>query len=404
MDKVKPRSLYSWLLFDLANTVYAFVIPGLYFSVWLVSEKGWTDQQLGFATSTAMIIIAVLGPWLGKKSDSSSGKKKLLLAMTILCIISTFLLGTFSVPTSVILFILSLIGFNLGSVVYDALLISVSNKENRGKISGLGVAFGYIGSLIGFGVATLLQNFGYSYIEIFRSVAILFLIFSLPAFIFIEEKKENLGNSKVNVLSALTIVFKSWKHSTQYQGLTRFLVGRFFYADAINTLISGLLAVYLVEEAGFTTADSQNILALAIIVSIFGGYIFGRASDKYGPRKLILISIFCWIVSLTFAIIATTYNQTWLIYVTGILGGFNIGGIFAVDRVFMTRLSPEKHLGEFYGLYSTIGRFATILGPLLWGLIVNTLNLGRNIAMGSLIVLLIISFYIISGVSDEANY
>ena len=404
MDKVKPRSLYSWLLFDLANTVYAFVIPGLYFSVWLVSEKGWTDQQLGFATSTAMIIIAILGPWLGKKSDSSSGKKKLLLAMTILCIISTFLLGTFSVPTSVILFILSLIGFNLGSVVYDALLISVSNKENRGKISGLGVAFGYIGSLIGFGVATLLQNFGYSYIEIFRSVAILFLIFSLPAFIFIEEKKESLGDSKVNVLSALTIVFKSWKHSMQYKGLTRFLVGRFFYADAINTLISGLLAVYLVEEAGFTTADSQNILALAIIVSIFGGYIFGRASDKYGPRKLILISIFCWIISLTFAIIATTYNQTWLIYVTGILGGFNIGGIFAVDRVFMTRLSPEKYLGEFYGLYSTIGRFATILGPLLWGLIVNTLNLGRNIAMGSLIVLLIISFYIISGVSDEANY
>lgn len=404
MDKVKPRSLYSWLLFDLANTVYAFVIPGLYFSVWLVSEKGWTDQQLGFATSTAMIIIAVLGPWLGKKSDSSSGKKKLLLAMTILCIISTFLLGTFSVPTSVILFILSLIGFNLGSVVYDALLISVSNKENRGKISGLGVAFGYIGSLIGFGVATLLQNFGYSYIEIFRSVAILFLIFSLPAFIFIEEKKENLVDSKVNFLSALTIVFKSWKHSMQYKGLTRFLVGRFFYADAINTLISGLLAVYLVEEAGFTTADSQNILALAIIVSIFGGYIFGRASDKYGPRKLILISIFCWIISLTFAIIATTYNQTWLIYVTGILGGFNIGGIFAVDRVFMTRLSPEKHLGEFYGLYSTIGRFATILGPLLWGLIVNTLNLGRNIAMGSLIVLLIISFYIISGVSEEANY
>jgi len=404
VDKVKPRSLYSWLLFDLANTVYAFVIPGLYFSVWLVSEKGWTDQQLGFATSTAMIIIAVLGPWLGKKSDSSSGKKKLLLAMTILCIISTFLLGTFSVPTSVILFILSLIGFNLGSVVYDALLISVSNKENRGKISGLGVAFGYIGSLIGFGVATLLQNFGYSYIEIFRSVAILFLIFSLPAFIFIEEKKENLVDSKVNFLSALTIVFKSWKHSMQYKGLTRFLVGRFFYADAINTLISGLLAVYLVEEAGFTTADSQNILALAIIVSIFGGYIFGRASDKYGPRKLILISIFCWIISLTFAIIATTYNQTWLIYVTGILGGFNIGGIFAVDRVFMTRLSPEKYLGEFYGLYSTIGRFATILGPLLWGLIVNTLNLGRNIAMGSLIVLLIISFYIISGVSDEANY
>ena len=403
MNEVNKKSLFSWLLFDLANTVYAFIIPGLYFSVWLVSEKGWTDQQLGLATSTAMVIVAILGPWIGRKSDSSQGKKKILLLMTLICIISTFLLGTFSVETSVLLFIFSLIGFNLGSVVYDALLVSVSNEENRGKISGLGVAFGYTGSLIGFGVATLLQNMGYSYIEIFKSVAILFLLFSLPAFFFIEEKITTDKKIKINILNSLSIVINSWKHSRQYKGLTRFLVGRFFYADAINTLISGLLAVYLVEEVGLTPADSQSILALAIVVSIIGGYIFGKAADLYGPRKLILISITCWMISLSLAIIATEFNQLWLIYVTGVLGGFNIGGIFAVDRVFMTRLSPEKHLGEFYGLYSTVGRFATILGPILWGLIVNSLGLGRNVAMGSLILLLAISYYIIHGVSDSVR-
>ena len=403
MNNVNKKSLFSWLLFDLANTVYAFIIPGLYFSVWLVSEKGWTDQQLGLATSTAMVIVAILGPWIGRKSDSSQGKKKILLLITLICIISTFLLGTFSVEASVLLFIFSLIGFNLGSVVYDALLVSVSNEENRGKISGLGVAFGYTGSLIGFGVATLLQNMGYSYIEIFKSVAILFLVFSLPAFIFIEEKITSDKKIKINILNSLSVVINSWKHSRQYKGLTRFLVGRFFYADAINTLISGLLAVYLVEEVGLTPADSQSILALAIVVSIIGGYIFGKAADLYGPRKLILISIFCWMISLTLAIIATEFDQLWLIYVTGVLGGFNIGGIFAVDRVFMTRLSPEKHLGEFYGLYSTVGRFATILGPILWGLIVNSLGLGRNVAMGSLILLLAISYYIIQGVSDSVK-
>ena len=403
MNDVNKKSLFSWLLFDLANTVYAFIIPGLYFSVWLVSEKGWTDQQLGLATSTAMVIVAILGPWIGRKSDSSQGKKRILLLMTVICIISTFLLGTFSVETSVLLFIFSLIGFNLGSVVYDALLVSVSNEENRGKISGLGVAFGYTGSLIGFGVATLLQNMGYSYIEIFKSVAILFLLFSLPAFFFIEEKITTDKKIKINILNSLSIVINSWKHSRQYKGLTRFLVGRFFYADAINTLISGLLAVYLVEEVGLTPADSQSILALAIVVSIIGGYIFGKAADLYGPRKLILISITCWMISLSLAIIATEFNQLWLIYVTGVLGGFNIGGIFAVDRVFMTRLSPEKHLGEFYGLYSTVGRFATILGPILWGLIVNSLGLGRNVAMGSLILLLAISYYIIHGVSDSVR-
>tara|TARA_B100000963_G_scaffold159228_1_gene138591 strand:- start:304 stop:1518 length:1215 start_codon:yes stop_codon:yes gene_type:complete len=403
MNNVNKKSLFSWLLFDLANTVYAFIIPGLYFSVWLVSEKGWTDQQLGLATSTAMIIVAILGPWIGRKSDSSQGKKKILLFMTLICIISTFLLGTFSVETSVLLFIFSLIGFNLGSVVYDALLVSVSNEENRGKISGLGVAFGYTGSLIGFGVATLLQNMGYSYIEIFKSVAILFLLFSLPAFIFIEEKITSDKKIKINIFNSITVVINSWKHSRQYEGLTRFLVGRFFYADAINTLISGLLAVYLVEEVGLTPADSQSILALAIVVSIIGGYIFGKAADIYGPRKLILISILCWMISLSLAIIATEFDQLWLIYVTGVLGGFNIGGIFAVDRVFMTRLSPERHLGEFYGLYSTVGRFATILGPILWGLIVNSLGLGRNVAMGSLILLLAISYYIIYGVSDKVK-
>ena len=401
MNNIKKRSLYSWLFFDLANTVYAFVIPGLYFSVWLVTEQGWTDQALGFATSGAMVIVAILGPWVGARSDGSQGKKPMLLITTLICIIATFLLGTFDVAISVLLFIVSLIGFNLGSVVYDALLISVSSTENRGRISGLGVAFGYVGSLLGFGVATILQNYGYSYVEIFRSVAIMFLIFSLPAFIFIKEKKVSDQKSLIKITESISLVIKSWKHSTQYPGLTRFLVGRFFYADAINTLISGLLAVYLVEEVGLTPTDSQNLLGLAIIISIIGGYLFGKAADKYGPRKLTLISLICWMISLSLAIIATEFDQLWLIYVTGVLGGFNIGGIFAVDRVFMTRLSPEKHLGEFYGLYSTVGRFATILGPLLWGFVVNTLGLGRNAAMGVLIVLLAISFFIIQGVSDK---
>ena len=298
MNEIKKSSVFSWLLFDLANTVYAFVIPGLYFSVWLVSEQGWTDQALGFATSGAMVIVALTGPWVGARSDG-------------------------------------------------------------------------------------------------------FLIFSLPTFFFVKEKKLTSVKSEIKLSESLVIVIKSWKHSRQYKGLTRFLVGRFFYADAINTLISGLLAVYLVEEAGLTPEDSQGILAIAIVVSIIGGYVFGRAADVYGPRILTLISLICWMVSLSLAIIATEFDQLWLIYVTGVLGGFNIGGIFAVDRVFMTRLSPEKHLGEFYGLYSTVGRFATILGPLLWGFIVNTLELGRNTAMFSLIILLAISFYIIKGVSDN---
>ena len=77
----------------------------------------------------------------------------------------------------------------------------------------MSVAFGYTGSLIGFGVATLLQNMGYSYIEIFKSVAILFLLFSLPAFFFIEEKITTDKKIKINILNSLSIVINPWKHT-----------------------------------------------------------------------------------------------------------------------------------------------------------------------------------------------
>ena len=180
-------------------------------------------------------------------------------------------------------------------------------------------------------------------------------------------------------------------------------------------LIGSSLSLWLKEEG-----LSRSTIGWAGL--IFGVYAFNYLwaplvdriripwlTNKIGHRRgwivimqlVILISLVCWMLSLGIAIIATEFDQIWLIYVTGVIGGFNIGGIFAVDRVFMTRLSPEKHLGEFYGLYSTVGRFATILGPLLWGFVVNTLGLGRNPAMGVLIILLIISFVIIRGVSDN---
>ena len=64
-------------------------------------------------------------------------------------------------------------------------------KITEEKISGMGIAFGYMGSLIGFGVASLLQEFGYSYVE-FLDPWLFFLLFSIPAFLFIEEKKFNI--------------------------------------------------------------------------------------------------------------------------------------------------------------------------------------------------------------------
>jgi len=84
----------------------------------------------------------------------------------------------------------------------------------------------------------------------------------------------------------------------------------------------------------------------------------------------------------------------------GGLGGLALGATWAADRVYMQRISPPRYLGEFYGLYATVGRFATLLGPLVWGIAVTVLGLPREFALGALIVFIAVGRWVLQGVDD----
>ncbi|MDP8958935.1 MAG: MFS transporter [Actinomycetota bacterium] len=392
-------TITGWLLYDLANTIFALGVAGLYFPIWVVSDQGWPDAAISMATSSAMAVVIVAAPWLGARSDHIGRRLPYLRSTTVLAVAATFLLATVSVPLSLVLFALALVGFHLGSVLYDALLPDVSRPDNRGWISGMGVGAGYVGSFIAVGAGALVRSsFGLE--AVFKVMAALFLLMALPAFVLIRERPRPRRRGPPPAPGdALAQLLRSWRRARRHPGTVRFLTARFLYTDAINTVIL-FLAVFAVEEVGFTTRQVELLLPLAITSAVVGGVATGRSIDVLGPRRCLHGALYLWMGALALGIAAALAQAEALAWVVGVAGGFALGATGASDRVYMARISPPRFLGEFFGLYGIVGRFATILGPLVWALVVDALQLGRVAAMAVLLGFLLAARLILSGVSD----
>lgn len=407
----RPLSVGSWALYDLANTIFALGVGSLYFAAWLTDHvaglpsplrgNGNPDLALAAAVDAAMVVVIVLGPWIGAVSDHRGPRSRYLIPATVLAVVPTFFLATAGPFLSLLLYAIALVGFNLGVVVYDAMLPDVSTPATIGRVSGIGIAVGYLGSLVAWGIGKLfLDSHGYPFV--FRAIAVGFLAFALPAFFLVRERPRPAQPGRVPRLRAsLGRLVDAWRRAGRYPGVVRFLVGRFFYTDAVNTLISGFLTIYAIEEIGFTDAQVQDLLIVAIAGSILGGLLGGRLVDIVGPRRLLHWTLDAWVVAFAVGIAAGITGYQALAWPLGGLGGLALGSTWAADRVYMQRISPPRYLGEFYGLYATVGRFASLLGPLLWGLVVGVAGLPREFALVALTLLLLTGRVILAGVSDE---
>jgi UMF1 family MFS transporter len=406
-------SVASWASYDLANTIFALGVGALYFPEWLTEHvdglpgflrgNGDPDLALAVAIDIAMVAVIVLGPWIGARSDHIGRRVRYLVPATMVAVIPTFFLGSATPTTSLFLFGIALVGFHLGSVIYDALLPDVSTPETIGRISGLGVAVGYFGSVIAWLIGKLLLD-SYGYAVVFRSIAIAFLVFAIPAFTLVRERPRQRQPGPAPAISqGLRRVVAAWRRARTYPGVVRFLVGRFLYTDAINTLIGGFLTIYVIEEVGFTDDQVQDLLIVAIAGALVGGYVGGRIVDRIGPKRLLHGVLQLWMVAMLLGIVAGASASQPMAWPLGGLGGLALGATWAADRVYMQRISPPRHLGEFYGLYAVVGRFATILGPLIWGIQVTVFGWPRGIPLATLMLFLIAAVGVLRGVDDEAR-
>ncbi len=409
--RIIPRiSVASWVLYDLANTIFSLNIVSFYFSLWVVNVMGGSDTNYGLTVSVSMVIILLVSPFLGALTDHAPRRIPFLVTSTLVCVGFTLLLGQGGLIFSLICFAVANIGYQAGLQFYDALLPEVSQEENRGRIGGLGVGIGYLGSLVGLAVGqALLRNVEVlhpteqtaQYRSVFQWSAVLFLLFALPCFFFIRERARPRHFSLASVGAAVWQVTTTVRSMRHYPGLVRFLVGRFFYTDAVNTLIF-FMAIYMTNEVGFTTEELNQVMFYAILFSFVGGLVWGRIVDWIGPKRSLNFVLYLWMLVFAWVALAGFLKTPSVFFwPVPLLAGIGLGGTWAADRPYMLRLTPPDRIGEFYGFYGMVGRFAAVTGPLIWALVADVVGFGRPTAVLTLMAAVIISHMVLRPVSDR---
>ncbi len=399
---VLTRPVMSWALYDLANTIFSMNIVSLYLSLWVVNVMGGTDATWGYVNSLAMVMVFLSAPILGALSDQAGRRLPFLLVCTLVCVGFTAALGTGGMMMTLVFFVIANYFFQASLIFYDATLSVVSTPRTRGVVGGFGIGIGYLGSFIGVLTGLLLLD-RIGYVGVFRLTALLFLFFAIPIFLFLREPKRP-GKLRLDpgaIGRALSQVKDTIGHLPRYPGLGRFLVGRAFYTDAANTVIV-FLSIYTVNEIGFSETGAQVLLLVAIASAVIGGLILGMVVDRIGPKRTLDVVLALWVVALVGAVAVPVLGlpMAWF-WPVACIAGIALGGTWTADRPYMLILAPPKRLGEFYGLYSMVGRFAAIIGPAMFGFVAETLGFGRPAAMGSLLVWIVIAYFILRGVDDD---
>src|SRR5690349_21470852 len=251
----------------------------------VVGEES-VGRVFGLIQSVSYAVIFVLSPTLGAMTDRARRRMPFLVWTTFLCVASSVFIAKGSFLLSAVLFIFSNAAYQAGIQFYDSLLVEVTTEENRGRVSGIGVGIGYIGSFVAVGIGAYAGEADFvtpeQYWPLFMWLGAGFIALSIPCFLFVRERG-NPNPRPVYQWSAIrdsaSETIKTFKSGRKYPGLTRFLVGRVFYTDAINTTI-GFMALYVMHvatSAGLTKSAAadlrNNIMMVAIGIAVLAGLV-----------------------------------------------------------------------------------------------------------------------------------
>ena len=408
----RDRAIFSWALYDWANSVFATTVMAGFFPVffkqyWSVGSDAVTSTaQLGFANSLASVFILVAAPMLGAIADSGAARKKYLGVFTGLGVVMAA--GLWFVPegdwsSAAIVYVLATVGFSGSILFYDALIVSVSPPDRVHEVSAFGFSLGYIGGglLFALNVAMTLRptSFGLSGAAeavrlSFLTVSVWWLLFSLPLFRYVQEPP-GAAQAASAVVTGLRSVLTTLREYRRHKMVGLFLLAYFFYIDGVHTIIR------MAVDYGLSLGFPSDSLIVALLITQFVGFpaalAFGLAARRYGPKPVLYVGVLAYVGVTVYAYFMASVVE---FYVLAAVVGLVQGGVQAVSRSLYARYVPPAQSGEFFGFFNMLGRFAAIIGPALVA-VTGILTGSSRLGILSVVVVLVVGLVLLTFVREQ---
>ncbi len=372
--RIWRRDVVSWSLYDFANTIYSMNIVSLYLKRYIVEDLGMADAWFDIPFAISMALSAILAPALGLLSDYGTRKKLFLFLFTLTCCLATGLLqpaGAVGLLALAAIFIIANFAYEAGQPFYNALLYSVAEGRSARYVSGIGVALGYVGSVLGMILVMPFVDGSLFFVDLpgmdgwgktaaFVPTAALFLLFAIPTFLFVRERTGLPGRPTLR--EAYVRVGRDVADARKYPGVVRFLVANLFFQDTVNTVILNI-GIYCSLVLGFSNEKINLFLIISTLTAVAGSWVIGKIAQRWSLKKLMTAIAWGWIIALLAILVV---RVEWGIWIIGSAVGIFLGGLWTVSRPMLAELVPDEELGKFFGLFGFVGRASAIIGPLIW--------------------------------------
>jgi UMF1 family MFS transporter len=414
---LRTREQRAWAMYDWANSAMVTIVVTAVYPIFFSSyaAAGVPGEvatfRHGVATTVGLAIIAVLAPFLGAMADHAALKKRLLgtfMGVGVAAVVSMFFIGQGNWLFAAVLFVVANVGANGSFVCYDSLLPHVAPPDEIDRVSTAGYALGYIGGgiLLACSLAIIL-NRGWIGLPTgddvspdvaslparlsFVAVGVWWMVFAIPLFRrvpeppvkVLSEEERRMGAARAAVARLRVTLRELRRYRNAFVMLLAFLI----YNDGIGTIIR--MAGIYGTEIGIGQGALIGSIVLVQFVGIPFAFLFGALAGWIGTRRAIFLGLGVYAAISVVGYFMTTATH---FLILAILVGMVQGGTQALSRSLFGSMIPRHESAEFFGLFAVFEKFAGIIGPAVFSVMIAISGSSRSA------ILAVIAFFVIGGV------